>query len=85
MTSSDPSPLEIQKRFAAVERRLSKLEASLGEIDRVVDPEGWIGESFEVLDQDLTELKVEVQNKMNAMDAKLDTILRHITGLTDTG
>ena len=79
MTNSDPSPLEIQKRFAAMERRIAKLEMSVGEIDRVIDPEGWIGESFEVLDKDLTEMKAQ----MNSMNSKLDTIMRHITGISE--
>ena len=79
MTNSDPSNLEIQKRFAALERRVSKLEIGMSEIDRVVDPEGWIGESFEVLDKDLTEMKAQ----MDSMDSKLDTIMRHITGMNN--
>ena len=77
MTNSNPSPLDIQKRFAAMERRISKLELSVGEIDRVIDPEGWIGEAFEVLDKDLTEMKTQ----MDSMDSKLDIIMRHITGM----
>ena len=80
MTNSDPSPLDIQRRFAAVERRLTKLEMSVGEIDRVIDPEGWIGEAFEVLDKDLADMK----SQMESMDSKLDVIMRHITGINDT-
>ncbi len=80
MTNSDPSPLDIQRRFAAVERRLTKLEMSVGEIDRVIDPEGWIGEAFEVLDKDLADMK----SQMESMDSKLDVIMRHITGISDT-
>ena len=81
MSNSDPSPLEIQKRFAAVERRLTKLEMSVGEIDRVINPEGWIGEAFEVLDKDVTELKQEMKREMTSMNAKLDTIMQHVTGM----
>lgn len=80
MTNSDPSLLDIQRRFAAVERRLTKLEMSVGEIDRVIDPEGWIGEAFEVLDKDLADIKAQ----MESMDSKLDVIMRHITGISDT-
>ena len=79
MTNPDPSNLEIQKRFAALERRVSKLEMGISEIDRVIDPEGWIGEAFEVLDKDLTAMKAQ----MDSMDAKLDTIMRHITGMNN--
>ena len=79
MTNSDPSPLDIQRRFAALERRINKLEMSVGEIDRVIDPEGWIGEAFEVLDKDLTDMKAQ----MESMDSKLDVIMRHITGINE--
>ena len=83
MSNSEPSNLEIQKRFAAMERRIAKLEISVGEIDRVIDPEGWIGEAFDVIDRDLSELKNEMLQRMDAMDSKLDIIMRHITGLSD--
>ena len=79
MTNLDPSPLDIQRRFAAMERRISKLEISVGEIDRVIDPEGWIGEAFEVLDKDLTGMKAQ----MNSMDSNLDIIMRYITEMNE--
>lgn len=80
MANADQSPLDIHKRFAALERRVAKLESGLQEIDRVIDPEGWIGEAFEVLDKDLTDMKQEMQS----MNAKLDTIMKHITGMSGT-
>ena len=55
----------------------------MSEIDRVIDPEGWIGEAFEVLDKDLTELKEELTQQIDAMDRKLDIIMRHITGMNE--
>ena len=77
MTNPDPSPLEIQRRFAAMERRITKLEMSVGEIDRVIDPEGWIGEAFEAIEKHMDE-------RMDSLEGKLDTILRHITGINAT-
>lgn len=79
MANADQSPLDLHKRFAALERRVAKLEADLQEIDRVIDPEGWIGEAFEVLDKDLTDMKQEMQS----MNAKLDAIMKHITGMNE--
>lgn len=77
MTNSDPSPLDIQRRFAALERRLTKLEMNVGEIDRVIDPEGWIGEAFETMEK-------HMDQRMDSLEGKLDTILRHITGMNET-
>ena len=77
MTNSDPSPLEIHKRFAAMERRITKLEMSIGEIDRVIDPEGWIGEAFEAMEK-------HMDQRMDSLEGKLDTILRHITGISES-
>jgi uncharacterized coiled-coil protein SlyX len=67
------SELEWQKRLAALERRVAKLESGLQEIDSVVDPQGWIGEAFTVLEQ-------HMDNRMDELNRKLDTILQHLTG-----
>ena len=83
MTNSDPSPLDIQRRFAALERRINKLEMSVGEIDRIVDPEGWIGEAFEAMENHMDQKLGEMKAQIDSMDSKLDTIMRHITGMSD--
>lgn len=69
--------MELYRRLAALERRVNKLEAGMQEIDRVVDPQGWIGETFHVLEE-------HVDTKFAEVDAKLDTILRHLTGIDDS-
>ena len=83
MTNSDPSPLDIQRRFAALERRITKLEMSVGEIDRIVDPEGWIGEAFEAMETHMDQKLGEMKAQMESMDSKLDVIMRHITGMNE--
>jgi hypothetical protein len=77
MSNADQNPLDIHRRFAALERRITKLEAGLQEVDRVVDPEGWIGEAFELMERELSEVKQDVKS----IDRKIDTILQHITGM----
>jgi uncharacterized coiled-coil protein SlyX len=67
--------MKLYCRLAALERRVNKLEAGMQEIDRVVDPQGWIGEAFHGLAE-------HIDNKFDAVDsaainAKLDNILRH--------
>ena len=83
MTNADPSPLEIQRRFAALERRITKLEMSVGEIDRIVDPEGWIGEAFEAMETHMDQKLGDMKAQMDSMESKLDIIMRHITGMND--
>ena len=61
MANADRSPLGIHKRFATLERRVAKLESGIQETDRVIDPEGWIGEAFEVLDKDLVQRKLNTK------------------------
>jgi hypothetical protein len=72
------SELEWQKRLAALERRVAKLELGIQELDSVVDPQGWIGEAFTVLD-------VHVDTRLDSLEAKLDTILQHLTGYRPNG
>ncbi len=65
---------ELYRKVAGLERRVDKLENGVEELDRVVDPEGWIGEAFERLETDIEELRQEV-------NGKLDAILQRLTGL----
>ncbi len=82
MTSPDPqNPLDWHLRFAALERRITKLESNFQEIDRIVDPEGWIGEAFNVLESHVDQRLDTIHQRLSSMDSKLDTIMRHITGL----
>ncbi|MEA5532983.1 hypothetical protein [Crocosphaera sp. XPORK-15E] len=71
------SDLEFHRRLSALERRLSKLEDGYKELDNVVDPKGWIGEAFELLEKDIDEVK----QKLNEVDGKIDVILQHLTGM----
>ncbi|MEO1093405.1 MAG: hypothetical protein AAFX01_00720 [Cyanobacteria bacterium J06638_28] len=73
--------MELYRRLAALERRVNKLEAGMQEIDRIVDPQGWIGEAFHVLESHVDAKFAAVDANFASMDVKLDIILRHITGL----
>jgi uncharacterized coiled-coil protein SlyX len=79
------SELEWQKRVAALERRVAKLEAGIQEIDNVVDPQGWIGEAFTVLERHVDTRLDALNLRMDSFDRKLDTILQHLTGYRPNG
>jgi uncharacterized coiled-coil protein SlyX len=69
--------MELYRRLVALERRFNKLEAGMQEIDRVVDPQGWIGEAFHRLAEHIDRKFDAVESKVAEIKAKLDTILRH--------
>lgn len=73
--------MELYRRLAALERRVNKLETGMQEIDHVVDPQGWIGEAFHVMEAHMDTKFKEMDAKFQEMDGKLDVILRHLTGL----
>lgn len=77
--------MELYRRLAALERRVNKLEAGMQELDHVVDPQGWIGEAFHVMethmDTQFKAMDAKFEAKFEEMDAKLDVILRHIAGI----
>jgi uncharacterized coiled-coil protein SlyX len=69
--------MELYRRLAALERRVNKLEAGMQEIDRVVDPQVWIGEAFHGLAEHIDRKFDAVESKVAEINVKLDTILRH--------
>jgi hypothetical protein len=89
MSNAEQNPLDWHRRFAAMELRISKIEGRLDGVDRVIEPDGWIGEAFKVLETHMDQKFSEVDQRFNSMDqrfdsmdAKLDIIMGHITGLT---
>ena len=71
------SDFDFHRRLSAVERDIKKLKDGYQELDDVVDPKGWIGEAFELLDKDIDEVKQEIKE----VNGKIDIILKHITEL----
>ena len=74
---------ELFRKIAALERRIAKLEHAQDEFDRVIDPEGWIGEAFEKLEEHMDSELAEVKQEIKAANGKLDAILQRLTGLND--
>ena len=70
-------------KVAALERRISKLELGLQEIDQVIDPEGWIGEAFERVYEDINQLETKLEAKIDEANRKLDLILQRLTGMSE--
>ena len=85
MSNPEQNPLDWYLRFASLERRITRLESAQQEMDRIIDPEGWIGEAFNVLETHIDQKFDEVDGRLNSMDSKLNIIMRHITGINQDG
>lgn len=81
ISNAEQNPLDWHLRFASLERRITKLESAQQEMDRIVDPEGWIGEAFNVLETHMDQKFAEVDHQLTDVNAKLDIIMRHVTGM----
>lgn len=75
MSNAEQNPLDWHRRFEAMEIRIAKLEGRLDGVDRVVEPDGWIGEAFNVLETHIDQKFNEIEQHFNSMDSKLDTIM----------
>ncbi|EAZ89565.1 hypothetical protein [Crocosphaera chwakensis] len=75
------SDFDFHRRLSAVEREINKLKDGYQELDSVVDPKGWIGESFELLDKDVEAVKQEISQLRQEVNGKLDAILQYLTGM----
>ncbi|MGK7872620.1 MAG: hypothetical protein AB4426_04705 [Xenococcaceae cyanobacterium] len=75
------SNLDFHRRLSALERRVNKLEDGYSELDKVVDPQGWIREAFKLLEEDIDEVKAQMSEFRKEVNGKLDVILKHLTGL----
>ena len=74
---------ELYLKMAGLERRVSKLEYGQQELNNVVDPQGWIGEAFEHLTEDMDNRFADVEKRLDELSGKIDIILQHLTGMSN--
>ena len=77
---------EQNKRINQLNRRVTNLERIVKTIDLDLEPGGRISEAFEALDNHLEEQDKKIDKlarDMNEVKASLNTILEHITGVSD--
>jgi hypothetical protein len=83
MTEMDsPRFYDLFRKVASLEKRLTKLEDGHQQLDNILDPSGWIGEAFDLQEQDLEAIKAEIKGLQAEVNGKLDVILTHLTGLS---
>ena len=68
-------------KVASIEKRVTRLEDGYHQLDKTLDPEGWIGEAFKLQEEDLETIKSDIQSLGTEMNGKLDIILSYLTGL----
>lgn len=59
--SGSPRFYDLFRKIAALEKRIGRLEDGYHELDNIVDPNGWIGEAFKLVEDDLDEIKAEMK------------------------
>ena len=81
---------EQNKRINQHSRQISDLQQRLKTIELDVEPRGRISASFEAIEEDLDEIKSRItrleqntEHRFNRLDAKLEAILDHLTGVND--
>ena len=81
---------EQNKRINQHSRQISDLQQRLKTIELDVEPRGRISASFEAIEEDLDEIKSRItrleqntEHRFNRLDAKLEAILDHLTGVSD--
>ena len=86
----DEQERERNKRINQHSRKISDLEQRLKTIELDVEPRGRISASFEAIEEDLEEIKSRItrleqntEHRFNRLDAKLEAILDHLTGISD--
>ena len=84
------SEQEQNKRINKHSRKLINLEQRLKTIELDVEPKGRISSAFEAIEEDLDEIKSRItkleqntEHRFNRLDAKLEVIIEHITGVSD--
>jgi peptidoglycan hydrolase CwlO-like protein len=82
--SREPNDRDIFTRIAQVEYRLLKIENTQAELENTMTPGGYITEAFDRVLGEIDEVKAqnqELKGMIGEQNAKIDTILRSITGL----
>lgn len=86
MTEQDRQIKEQNKRINELTRRVSRLEQAVPSLEKAIEPEGWISQAFEKVEEHLTEQDNKItgiQYRLDRMDGKLEVILEHLTRLSD--
>ncbi len=80
---SNRDKFNLHLRVTELELQVERIKNGMSEIDNIISPTGWIGKAFEQLDNDLEELREEMNQKLDENGRKLDLILKHLTGLNN--
>ncbi len=81
---------EQNKKINQLTRKLTAVETKLKTLELDIEPKGRISNAFEAVEEDLDEIKSDisslkqtVEHRFNRLDAKLEVIIEHLTGVND--
>ena len=82
----DEQKKEQNKRINELTRRVSRLEQAVPPLEKAIEPQGWISDAFEKVEEHLTEQDkkiTDIQYRIDKMDGKLEVILEHLIKISD--
>jgi hypothetical protein len=83
--SREPNDRDLYTRVAALEYQLTEIQNTQAQLRATIAPGGYITDAFERvvdrIDEVEDRLNARMDERFDSQDAKLDTILRSITGL----
>lgn len=81
---------EQNKKINQLTRKLTAVETRLKTLELDIEPKGRISSAFEAVEEDLDDIKSDISNfqqnveyRFNRLDAKLEVIIEHLTGVSD--
>ena len=90
MSEQDKQILAQNKRINELSRRVSSLEQKIVPLEKAIEPQGWISQAFEKVEEHLSELDTKIDHlrqdthyRFDQLDGKLEVILQHITKISD--
>ena len=90
MTDKNPEILEQNKRINELSRKVARLEQDMDTLKQAIEPEGWISQSFEKVEEHLTEhdrrfdkLEQKIDYNFAQLRSSLSHIIDHLTKLSD--
>lgn len=90
MTDKNPEILEQNKRINELNRRVGRVEENMETLRHAIEPDGWISQAFDKVEEHLTEhdrrfdkLERKIDHNFAELRSSLNHILEHLTKLSD--
>jgi prefoldin subunit 5 len=90
MSENNPDFLEQNRRINELTRKVGKLEISMNTLEQAIEPQGWISQAFEKVEEHLDEqdrkinrLEQNMNHNIAELRSSLNHIIDHLTKISD--